>query len=86
VRELENTLTRAVVLATGGVVRPEHLGFAALAEAAAEPERIPTFRELEERYLRRALAAVDGNRTRAAEILGISKPRLYRLLEKYGLS
>jgi DNA-binding NtrC family response regulator len=86
VRELENTLTRAVVLATGGVIRPEHLGFAALAEAAAEPERIPTFREMEELYLRRALAAVDGNRTRAAEILGISKPRLYRLLEKHGLS
>ena len=41
---------------------------------------------MEEKYVRRALAAVDGNRTQAAEILGISKPRLYRLLEKYGLS
>jgi DNA-binding protein Fis len=31
------------------------------------------------------LAAADGNRTRAAKMLGITKPRFYRLLEKHGI-
>ena len=85
VRELENSLTRAVVLATGSVIRPEHLGFAAPADAPPEPERLPTFLELEAQHLRRALTLVEGNRARAARVLGISKPKLYRLLEKHGL-
>jgi DNA-binding NtrC family response regulator len=67
------------------VIRPEHLGFAAPADAPPEPERLPTFLELEAQHLRRALALVEGNRARAAKILGISKPRLYRLLDKHGL-
>jgi transcriptional regulator with PAS, ATPase and Fis domain len=85
VRELENALTRATVLATGGVIRSEHLGFAKGTDAAPEPERLATFLELEAQHLRRALALAEGNRASAARMLGISKPRLYRLLEKHGL-
>jgi transcriptional regulator with PAS, ATPase and Fis domain len=40
---------------------------------------------MESDHLHRALAAAGGNRTRAAEILGVSKPRLYRMIEKHGL-
>jgi two-component system, NtrC family, response regulator AtoC len=84
VRELENCLTRAVVLATGDVVREEHL-------ALVVPERVPmgpfpTLEQVEKEHLGRALAFTDGNRTRAAEIMGISKPRLYRMMEKYGIA
>jgi DNA-binding NtrC family response regulator len=84
VRELENCLTRAVVLATGGVIRPEHLGMGA--EAAAASNAFPTLAELEREHVQRALALTGGNRTRAAEVLGVSKPKLYRLLDKHGLA
>lgn len=80
VRELENCLTRAVVLATGGVLRPQHLN---LRPEADDEEAFATLEEMEATHMRRALAATDGNKTRAAELLGISKPRLYRMLDKY---
>jgi transcriptional regulator with PAS, ATPase and Fis domain len=40
---------------------------------------------VEEEHVRRVLAGVDGNKAQAARILRISKPRLYRMLEKYGI-
>jgi DNA-binding NtrC family response regulator len=86
VRELENTLVRCVVLASGNVIRPEHLAIPASTAAAPLGERLPTLEEMEGQHLRRALAAAGGNRTRAAKILGVSKPRLYRLLEKHGVT
>ena len=83
VRELENCLTRAIALATGGVIRPEHLGLAAESEAA--PGSFKTLEETERGEIRRVLAATGGNKTRTAKILGISKPRLYRLIAKHKL-
>jgi DNA-binding NtrC family response regulator len=83
VRELENCVTRAAVLATGGTIRPENLGL-----NGREPDAtlgFPTLEALEAEHVARALALTDGNRTRAAEILGISKPRLYRYIEKHEL-
>jgi DNA-binding NtrC family response regulator len=86
VRELENGLTRAVVLATGGVIRPEHLGLP-VSESGSGPARtFPTLATIERDHVKRALVLTGGNRTRAAEVLGISKPRLYRLLEKHDLT
>lgn len=96
VRELDHCLTRALVLATGGVIRPEHLALdhfqpteAAAPESGAraseeELATFPTLEELESRHLQRALALSRGNKTRAAELLGVSKPRLYRMLERHG--
>jgi two-component system response regulator AtoC len=84
VRELENCLTRAVVLATGGVIRSEHLGMGT--DAVAPSNAFPTLAELEREHVQRALALTGGNRTRAAEVLGVSKPKLYRLLDKHGLA
>ncbi|HUF51395.1 MAG TPA: sigma-54 dependent transcriptional regulator [Longimicrobiales bacterium] len=83
VRELENCLRRAVLIASGGVIRAEHLALAEQRDAAAG---FPTLEALEGEHVARALALTNGNRTRAAEILGISKPRLYRLLEKHRIS
>jgi DNA-binding NtrC family response regulator len=84
VRELENCLTRAFVLASGGVIRSEHLGLMVRERDASEG--FPTLEALEAEHVARALALTGGNRTRAAEILGISKPRLYRMMEKHGLA
>ncbi len=80
VRELENCLTRAMVLATGNVIRPEHLGLRREVKESAGD--IPTLEELTSAHVQRALAAAGGNKTKAAEILGISKPKLYRLIDK----
>ncbi|MDH3458306.1 MAG: hypothetical protein OER90_15800, partial [Gemmatimonadota bacterium] len=82
VRELENALTRAVVLATGDVVRPEHL--ALVHTAGAQPELL-SLDEVERRHVVRILEVTGGHKTRAAQILGVSRPRLNRLIEKYGL-
>jgi transcriptional regulator with PAS, ATPase and Fis domain len=83
VRELENCLTRAVVLATGNVIRVEHLALRPRPDDVGASDAFPTLERIEADHVVRALAASQGNRTRAAEILGISKPRLYRLIEKH---
>lgn len=83
VRELENCLARAMVLATGGVIRPEHLALGAQDMPSADG--FPSLAQMEARHVAGALTAAEGNKTRAAELLGISKPRLYRSIEKYGL-
>ncbi|MDH3289762.1 MAG: sigma-54 dependent transcriptional regulator [Gemmatimonadota bacterium] len=82
VRELENALTRAVVLATGDVIHPEHL---ALGHRTESPTELLSLDEMEQRHVVRILEVTGGHKTRAAQILGVSRPRLNRLIEKYGL-
>ena len=84
VRELENCITRAVALSTGEVIRPEHLGITPSAAAGSETFR--TLDAVDAEHIRRVLGGVNGNKARAARVLGISKPRLYRLLQRYGIN
>lgn len=83
VRELDNALTRAVVLASGGVIRAE------LLEGVVDKPRstgvLASLAEVERDHITRVLVATDGNKARAARILGISRPRLDRLLWKHGI-
>jgi DNA-binding NtrC family response regulator len=83
VRELENCLTRAVVLATGGVIHPEHLALGAADMPAGA--LLASLDDVEGAHVARVLREVRGNRTRAAEVLGISRPRLRRLIDKHSL-
>ena len=84
VRELENCLVRAIVLARGGVIRPEHL---ILSTADERPRRVVPLAGGRRARSHRARVRRDGApKTRTAEILGISRPRLDRLLRKHGLS
>ena len=83
VRELENCLTRALVVASGDVIHAEDL---TLVEApASSAARIGTLDEMEREHVERALASTGGHKTRAAQLLGVSRPRLDRLLKKHGL-
>jgi two-component system response regulator AtoC len=66
-----------VFLAAGGDLRPEAAGLAAV--TGPDPG-ILNLQELETRAIRSALAAADGNRTRAAELLGVSRRTLQRKL------
>jgi DNA-binding NtrC family response regulator len=83
VRELENCLARAIVVASGGVIRPEHLALSPPREPIT-PEIAP-LNVVEKEQVRRAMHATGGHKARAAELLGVSRPRLNRLLQKYGL-
>jgi len=89
VRELENVVARALALNPSGVVTPEDLvdhvrsarpAAAALAALAGVTQERPTLAELEKRYAAQVLQETGGNKTRAAEILGIDRKTLYRLL------
>jgi DNA-binding NtrC family response regulator len=84
VRELEHCVLRAVVLAGGHVVRPDHLSLASPRETPSA--RIASLEEMEREHVARALKITDGHKARTAELLGISRPRLNRLIEKHGLS
>jgi DNA-binding NtrC family response regulator len=83
VRELENCLTRAAVFAPAGVIRAEHLQFGA--PPAGAPDALATLEAAEREHVARVLRATGGHKSRAAEILGISRPRLDRLIARLGL-
>ncbi len=84
VRELENCLVRALILASGDVIREQHIQ---LSVRPGEPPDgpVPTLEALERLHLERTLASFDGHKARTARALGISRPRLDRLLRKHGL-
>ena len=83
VRELENCLTRAAVLSESDVIRPDHLD---LTPPEEEEEAIGTLDSAEKSHVMRALETTGGNKLQAAEMLGVSRPRLDRLVEKHGLA
>jgi len=85
VRELENRLKRAVIMSDGKRITPVDLDL-------AEPELVPEVlnlaqarEEAERREIPRALSRVEGNITRAAKLLGVSRPTLYDLLRHHDI-
>jgi DNA-binding NtrC family response regulator len=90
VRELENTLTRAAVLARGPIIGVDQISLAAIAtrrlNEGAEGPQDDSLEAVEAAHVQRILNQTQGNKRQTARILGISRPRLDRLVEKYGLS
>ena len=89
VRELENAIERAVTLAPGAWLTPEDLperirnhGVGA-AFIARSSKRNLTLREVERDYILETLRKAGGNKTRAAELLGLDRKTLYRKLEEF---
>ena len=74
---------RAVVVASSGVIRAEHLSMSS--PSVAVDARVPSLDDLERAHVARVLEMAQGHKGRAAELLGVSRPRLNRLIEKYGL-
>jgi two-component system response regulator HydG len=90
VRELENCMERATALAQSGSIAVDDLPDRIrlhqpdrFVVSASEPEELITIDELEKRYILRVLKLVDGNRSRAAVVLGLDRRTLYRKLDRY---
>jgi DNA-binding NtrC family response regulator len=93
VRELRNTIERAVIVCDSGVIETKHLppgfGQAPLRTAANDPDAVrlgvgTTVEEAEKMLILKTLEATSNNKTRAAEILGISLKTLHNKLKEYG--
>ena len=91
VRELENALERAVAVAEGSEILLGHLPERVI--TAPTPRLVddqslpnPPKEGIERAYIEWVLRAEGGNKSRAAEILGIDPSTLYRKLNRYGLN
>ncbi len=85
VRELENCLKRAVIMAEGNRIRAEDLGLDAAEENLDRLNLRQVRDEAERSVVVRVLSRTNGNIAKAAEVLGISRPSLYDLMNRFGL-
>lgn len=87
VRELQNKLKSAVIMADGKQISADDLQLTATTPNDALPLNLREVREsAEKRAISKALSMSEGNMSKAAELLGITRPTLYAHIEKYGLS
>jgi len=84
VRELENALTRAVILAKGDVILMENLPLEA-EERKLFSRELVSLDEIEKEYIQYVLATVKGSKTRASQVLKISRPTLDKKIKDYNL-
>jgi DNA-binding NtrC family response regulator len=87
VRELENVIQRAITLCQHEVILPEDLPAPMLQEADENPiekglREKYTLNQLEKEYIRKVLIEVGGNKSKAAERLGLDRKTLYRKLRE----
>ena len=84
IRELDHTVERAVLLASGDAVGPGDLSLRGVGESGARLEDM-SLEDVERLLIQKALAKHQGNVSLAAKALGLSRSALYRRLERYGL-
>ncbi len=84
VRELDHAIERAVLMAQGEVLQARDLGLQAGRDASRRLEDM-SLEEVESFLIQKTLAQCDGNVSRAAEKLGLSRSALYRRLQRFGL-
>lgn len=88
VRELAHAIERAVAVGEGTIIRPQDLPPDIRKYAARVPEgtpllQVPRLADAERELLARALESAGGNRSHAAQLLGVSRKKLYHMIEKY---
>ncbi len=84
VRELNNVLERAVSLSTRNVIQLKDLPLSFEKKSKTNKNRhLLSLHEIEREHILFVLDAVNGNISKAAKILGISRPKLYRKIERY---
>jgi len=85
VRELENALTRAIILAKTDVVLKENLPLESV-ESPAVGRELVSLKEVEKSYIQHVLNKTKGNKTRSCQILQISRPTLDKKIREYKLT
>src|ERR1700676_1967221 len=85
VRELENVIKRAVIMAENAIISAADLGLAPTESAPIELNLRQVRDEAEKGAVLRVLGRVNGNLSKAAELLGVSRPTLYDLMQRFGL-
>jgi DNA-binding NtrC family response regulator len=83
VRELENIVQRALVLARGNAFTPDLLPDEVL--AAPRQDTLPSLEDVERDHIAKVLRASGGNKTQAARVLGIDRVSLWRKLKRHGM-
>lgn len=85
VREMENCIKRAVIMAEGPIITAEDLGL----QTSPGPAESINLRQIRDKAeydaLMKALARVNGNVVKAAELLGVSRPTIYDLMNRHGI-
>jgi len=82
IRELQNTIEKAVILSESNTIRPDDL-YLKPPVTNILPESLPTLEEMEEKLFNMAIEKNNGNLTAAAEQLGITRQTLYNRLRKH---
>lgn len=89
IRELENVIERAVALANGPEIKvgdlPEYISNLSVETYRRHNSEFPTLEEQEKNYIEWVLDKCDGNKTKAAKIMGIDRVSLWRKLKRYGI-
>jgi two-component system NtrC family response regulator len=85
VRELENKVKTAMVLAEGAMLTAEDLNLKDAGKGVLLFNLMEVRTRAERQAIQQALAITDDNISRTAELLGVSRPTLYDLMEKYGI-
>jgi two-component system NtrC family response regulator len=85
VRELENVIKRAVIMADGQKIGAADVGLAPGDGESSVLNLRQVRDEAEKHAVVRVLARVNGNLSKAAELLGVSRPTLYDLMDRFGL-
>ncbi len=85
VRELENKVKTAMIMAEGSLITPEDLGLRESVDGTLLFNLKEVRTRAERQAIRQALTITDGNISKTAELIGVSRPTLYDLMEKYGI-
>ncbi|TET32840.1 MAG: sigma-54-dependent Fis family transcriptional regulator [Planctomycetota bacterium] len=89
VRELSNVIERAVLLEESETLEqeclPDRLKISESAEAQIEVEDLQTLEDVSRNYIKQVLEATDGNKSKAAKILGINRTSLWRMMRRLKL-
>ena len=85
VRELAHSVERAVLMTDGDTIRADHLGLALEPGSGAASLEDMSLDDVEKILIEKAMRRFEGNVSKAAEVLGLSRGALYRRLEKHGL-
>jgi DNA-binding NtrC family response regulator len=89
IRELENVIERAVALTNGPEITvnelPEYISNLSIETYRRQDSEVPTLEEQEKNYIKWVLDKCEGNKTKAAKIMGIDRVSLWRKMKRYGM-